>query len=73
MGAEEPSWMKAKRGIRLLIMDRNNEAENLFNESPKTIQMTAGICYVTFMASLISIIDQNMEKYKSILQFDLIK
>lgn len=52
MTSNEPEWMEARRGIILLLNDKNKEAEYLFKNSPPNIHMTAGICYVTFMVSL---------------------
>lgn len=46
---KESPWMIARRGIKLLLNDKNKEAEVLFITSPPGIQITAGICFVTFM------------------------
>jgi hypothetical protein len=51
MEPDEAPWMAARRGIRLLLNDRNDEAERLFFDSETHVQITAGVCYFTFMVS----------------------
>ncbi|XP_077287378.1 tetratricopeptide repeat protein 39C-like [Arctopsyche grandis] len=57
---KESPWIIARRGIKLLLNDRNKEAESLFVTSPPGIQITAGICFVTFMNALMCFDDRKV-------------
>ncbi|XP_071444935.1 tetratricopeptide repeat protein 39C-like [Hetaerina americana] len=58
---EENDWILAKKGIKLLLNNKIEEAEGLFSTHKDNIQMAAGYCFVTFMNALMSFEEEKLQ------------
>ncbi|KAG8232492.1 hypothetical protein J437_LFUL011261 [Ladona fulva] len=58
---EENDWLLAKQGIKLLLNNKIDEAEQLFTMHKDNVQMAAGYCFVTFMNALMSFEEEKLQ------------
>lgn len=52
----------AREGIKLLLNNKIEEAEELFNGEKDNIEMAAGYCFLTFMNALMTFEDDKLEE-----------
>lgn len=52
----------AREGIKLLLNNKFEEAEELFNSENGNIQMASGYCFLTFMNALMTFEEDKLEE-----------
>lgn len=62
MSEAKEDWCLAREGIKLLLNNKIEEAEELFNGKKDNIQMAAGYCFVTFMNALMTFEEDKLEE-----------
>ena len=48
-----PHWELAKRGVWLMLNNKQRDAEDLFKKYPQSLQMNAGYAFVVFAVSFL--------------------
>lgn len=64
----EEDWELARRGICLILNNRNEEAEALFENKGESVQLAIGHAYVAFMNALMTCEEDSLEKATGILR-----
>lgn len=62
MSEENDDQGLAREGIKLLLNNQIEEAEELFGEKKDNIQMAAGYCFLTFMNALMTFEDDKLDE-----------
>ncbi|KAL0278367.1 UNVERIFIED_CONTAM: hypothetical protein PYX00_000203 [Menopon gallinae] len=62
MTDDNEDWRLAREGIKLLLNNKFEEAEELFTEKKDNIQMGAGYCFLTFMNALMTFEEDKLEE-----------
>ena len=51
--AEPPDWYVAREGISLLLNNKIEEADDIFNKTPQNFHIKAGRCFYIFMVGIL--------------------
>lgn len=62
MTEQNEDYSLAREGIKLLLNNKIEEAEELFNGKKDNIEMAAGYCFLTFMNALMTFEDDKLEE-----------
>lgn len=53
MASSEPDWCFAKKGLKLFLNNKPDEAEILFAQRPDSFHIKTARCYMLFMVIII--------------------